>query len=213
MMHSVMLLLLFTLSLSARENPFFPAKGGTDLPLTTNQQVQIQTLERASLTLPSTARILQSVTIKYKNLDGSISEKTEEIGEGIDWHLPLFVSQNIDIKSSEKSNKKKSTPKEKERKILNLSFISLVARGKNLDLHTKDRMIRTFLLVKPQRIVCDFARDIDIRSRSVDVKKESIVTQVRVGNHDGYYRVVIELDGYYKYEKKRTAMGYNFKFL
>ncbi len=36
---------------------------------------------------------------------------------------------------------------------------------------------------------------------------KSIFTKVRVGNHNGYYRVVVELDGYYRYKLKKQSDG------
>ena len=37
--------------------------------------------------------------------------------------------------------------------------------------------------------------------------KNSVFTKIRVGNHDGYYRVVVELDGYYRYKLAKQADG------
>ena len=85
---------LFLISLHARENPFFPSDGELDLSLTTNQTADYQPLKQATITLPSTARVLQKVTISYKNLDGTIEEKSIELQNSIDWHLPLFISQS-----------------------------------------------------------------------------------------------------------------------
>jgi hypothetical protein len=45
------------------------------------------------------------------------------------------------------------------------------------------------------------------------VKKipNSIFKEVRIGNHDGYYRVVVELDGLYRYDFKKVVDGYIIK--
>ena len=64
------------------------------MTITSNFTTTLDPLKRATLTLPSTARTIESVTIKYKNLDGSISEVSEELGNSVDWHLPIFISQN-----------------------------------------------------------------------------------------------------------------------
>ncbi|MDQ7066660.1 MAG: AMIN domain-containing protein [Sulfurimonas sp.] len=71
-------------------------------------------------------------------------------------------------------------------------------------------MLRNFLLTKPHRIVCDFERDIDIRSYEKEISSKSIIKKVKVGNHKGYYRVVIELDGLYRYTKTTLNGGYLF---
>ena len=202
--------MIIVVSLQARENPFFPVKGETDIPITSNQAIEIEPLKRATITLPSTARTIESITIKYKNLDGSIAEKNELLGQSIDWHLPLFVSQNYGDTSPQSTQIKKKTRKKKAKyvKIASLKFISLYEDDKKMKIFTKDKMIRNFLLVKPHRIVCDFKRDIDIRSYEKNNIKNSLFTKVRVGNHKGYYRVVIELDGYYRYSIKTLKNSY-----
>ena len=202
---------LFILSLYARENPFFPSAGEVDIPISSNQVEKLPSLSRTSISLPSTARTLESVTLKYKSLDGAIHEKTLEIGNKIDWHIPIFISQNYNINSAKKKSQKKSQSKYKH--IFQKKFISIYEKKNFLKLVTKDKLIRDFLLTRPHRIVCDFKGDLDLRSIVKKIKANSIVTKVRVGNHDGYYRVVIELDGYYRYSKRVTKEGYLFKFL
>ena len=201
-------LLLMLVSLNARENPFFPSSGEADITYTSNQEIKTEPLKRAAITLPSSARIIESVTIKYKNLDGSLEKKSVVLGNSVDWHLPLFISQNYGGTNSEPKKLKKV----KYKKIAGVKFISLYESKNRLKIVTKDRMIRNFLLTKPHRIVCDFKRDINIRSYEKSIKN-SIVTRVKLGNHKGYYRVVIELDGYYRYKVKENAKGYLFNFL
>jgi len=205
--------LLMFISLYARENPFFPSKNDTDTPTTTNQISVIEPLKRATLTLPSTARIINSVTITYKNLDGSIKSKTESLGNSVDWHLPIFISQNIN--NTEKSFKKIRRPQKSQKfeRLLSLSFIGIYESQDILKIVTKDKMLRNFLLTKPHRIVCDFKRDIDIRSYEKYFKKRNRVKSVRVGNHKGYYRVVIELDGHYKYSIQEMQKAYFIRLL
>ena len=204
-----LLLFLSLLSVEARENPFFPPEGEVDMPLSVNQTENLPPLKQVTLSLPSTARVIKGVTVTYQNLDGSMSKKTIDLANAIDWHLPLFISQNYG--TSQESVK----PRKKEfHKIFSLSYISLYEAKKELKILTSDAMIRNFLLTKPHRIVCDFARDIDIRAYEKKVKDaKSVITKVRIGNHDGYYRLVIELDGYYLYKMQKIEGGYLFKFL
>jgi len=197
--------------LMARENPFFPSSGEVDMSVTSNQVSKIEPLKRATIKLPSTARIIESVIIKYKNLDGSVSEIQEDLGNGVDWHLPIFISQSYGGVGSEPQKTKKA---DKYKKIAGLKFIQLYENKRSLKIKTKDKMIRNFLLTKPHRIVCDFKRDINIRSYEKDITiKNSIVQKVKLGNHKGYYRVVIELDGYYRYRLQATKNSYLFEFL
>jgi len=208
---------IFFLSLNARENPFFNPKGET-VPVTSNQGTSLSPLKQASLSLPSTARVIESVTIKYKNLDGSQDSKSMSLNNSIDWHLPLFVSQsyqsaNDTLSKTKKRRQAKSKviSKTTDTKLLHLKFISFDANAKTLKVSTKDAMLRNFLLVKPHRIVFDLKRDIDIRSYSKKSPRGSIFTKIRIGNHKGYYRVVVELDGYYSYKLHHTNGKYIFE--
>ena len=200
-------------SLDARENPFFPSDGEVDMPMTSNQVKTLLPLKRIAVTLPSSARTIESMTITYKDLDGSIHNKKEILNNTIDWHIPLFLSQNIDDSISIKKQDPIKIKTKKFENITSLKFISLYSRDNEIKITTKDELLRNFLLVKPHRIVCDFKREIDIRSYENYVKTKSVVKRVRVGNHNGYYRVVIELDGYYRYKSKKIADGYIFSLL
>ncbi|WP_304545004.1 AMIN domain-containing protein [Sulfurimonas microaerophilic] len=205
-------ILLFSLlfsTLFSRENPFFPIESD-DIPLTTNQLEKDTPLKRASVKLPSTARTIESVTISYKNLDGSIHEKTIELQNSIDWHLPVFITQNYQDETVSKVQKVEE-PKNKKtfKEIAALPFIKFTIYKNEIILQTKDKMLRKFLLVNPHRIVCDFQRETSIRSYVKKVKNED-VTQIKVGTHKGYYRVVIELDGSYRYKITPEKNGYRF---
>ena len=218
MIKFIFLFSFLSVLLIARENPFFPSSGETDMPITSNQVNRLEPLKRATLTLPSTARTLESVTVEYTNLDGSIGTKKIQLHNAIDWHLPLFISQNYGAspevpKLVSKKGIKKSVHKPVYKQIVVLPFIKFYADAKELKVLTKDKLLRNFLLVKPHRIVCDFARQTDIRSYVKHLPKPYLFKEIRVGTHKGYYRVVIELDGYYQYKVEKTAVGYLFTLL
>ena len=211
--------LLLLTSLGARENPFFPSTGEKDIPLTSNIDSELTPLKRATLTLPSTARVIEGVTVKYKSLDGSRHSETIELSNSIDWHLPIFISQSYTneiqkVTASKKRVAKAKIASKKEssyKKIAGIKLISFYAKDKKLKIITQDTIIRNFLLVKPHRIVCDFKRDTNIKSYVKKMPKGSIFTKIRVGNHDGYYRVVIELDGHYRHTTRDIKDGYIFE--
>ncbi len=194
---------LYPFFLQARENPFFPINSGQDIPLTSNQVKSLPRLKRATMTLPSTARAIESVTVAYKNIDGSITHKKVVIQNAIDWHLPIFISQSYN-----ESNKQITAKKSHYKKIISLKFISFYAEKNRLKINTKDKLLRNFLLVKPHRIVCDFKRDTDIGSYAKNAYKNALFTKIRIGTHKGYYRVVIKLDGYYTYKLNQIQNGY-----
>jgi hypothetical protein len=207
----IKILFIFALllaSLNARENPFFPTVGEKDIPFTSNENRDKEPLKRATMTLPAQARILQKVTIEFKNLDGSLESKSIELDNSVDWHLPIFISQSYSTIPTETSA---SIPDQKQKtkykSIASTKDLKFYSSGKKLKLITNDNIKRDFLLVDPHRIVVDFKKDTDIKSYIKKIPK-NIFKGVRIGNHKGYYRAVIELDGYYRYKINKISEGY-----
>ena len=206
MIKAFLTILLLLSVIEARENPFFPSDGEKDITISSNEDKSLLPLKRSTITLPTYARVIESVTINYKNLDGSQDSKTLELGNSIDWHLPVFISQSYGP-MAQKPIAKKSQKKFK--KVGSIPYASFYTSGKTLKITTNDKIIRDFLLVKPHRIVLDLDKDTSLKSYVVSNPK-NIFSKIRVGNHDKYYRVVIELDGYYRYSMKKTSTGYIF---
>ena len=206
-MIKVLFVILFLLiTLNARENPFFPSKGERDIPITSNEDRNLPALKRATVTLPAHARVLKKVTIEYKSLDGSISTQSIDLENSVDWHLPIFISQSY---TQSEMIEKKVTKNKKFKKVASVKHASFYLSGKSLKIVTNDKIIRNFLLVQPHRIVVDFEKDTSMKSY-VKKNKNSVFTKIKVGNHSGYYRAVIELDGYYTYKMKKVSDGYIF---
>lgn len=211
MIKLVLITFFLFINTQARENPFFPSLGEEDLPYTSNENKKTSYLGKASLSLPSTARRIKKVTIEYENLDASIEKKSIDLDNTIDWHLPIFISQSYkSAKKNETNNRKfevlKKTPQSYDTK-LELKNVKFFIAQSSLKIVNNDKLIRNFLLPQPHRIVMDFKKDSRMRG-SVKKIKNSVFTKVKIGNHDGYYRVVLELDGYYRYKLKKQAEGY-----
>jgi hypothetical protein len=203
----LLLLGLLVIFLHARENPFFPSQGEEDLPFTSNDIQNFEPLKRAALSLPPHARVLQKVTVEYKNLDGSIESKTINVNNAVDWHLPIFISQSyVDTVSV--------LPKEQQEDshsfVGEIAFAKFYEKKKSFKILTSDKLIRNFLLADPHRIVIDFQKDATLKS-FIKKNPKSIFKTIRVGNHKGYYRVVLELDGAYRYQMNIENDGYSFK--
>ena len=197
--------LVLFLSLQARENPFFPSVGEQDLIKTSNKNTSVQALKRATIKLPSQARILKKVSVTYKSLDGSIETQSIDLNKAIDWHLPIFISQNIGNATIDKEEKTK-----KYNLLFKSKYIKMYEFSKELKIVTKDKIIRNFLLTSPHRIVIDFKRSVNLKS-VVKKNNRSIFKKVNLGTHKDYYRVVVELDGKYRYGVKKISNGYLFK--
>jgi len=205
----VIVILFLSLLSQARENPFFNVDEA-NMPITSNLNTQKEPLKRVSLSFPSTARIIESVTIKYKNLDGTQKTKKLLLDNSIDWHIPLFISQTYTPLKKGKKLRKEIAKKQTYRKIYTLPFISFYQKGKSLKVVANASMIRNFLLVHPHRIVFDLKQNLEMRSFSKKLLQNKIFTKIRIGNHKGYYRVVVELDGYYSYSLHKDNNNYFF---
>lgn len=194
--------------LVARENPFFPSEE-VDLPsITSNAVKSYPPLKRIAITLPEYARVIESISINYKGLDGAIETKTVKLSRSIDWHLPIFLSQSYGDANSPQSV---FSPVYKKHSVA-FSMIRFLIDGKKIEIKTDDTAIRDFMLVDPNRLVIDFKRDANFLTFK-KVLRDSIVTKIHIGNHDGFYRVVIYLDGKYLYRLHKTAGGYRIEII
>jgi hypothetical protein len=197
------LIALYSLVL-ARQNPFKPVIDDTVLPTTTNQVKKVSEFKEVRINLPNDARVLKSVTIFYQSIDGSIKKVNSNINKSIDWHTPLTVIQNR-LKSTSKIEKKK---REDSKTIYKpLPFISFKLEKNRIKIVTDDKKIRSFHLTDPFKIVIDLARDANFLTKKVHLNKPPFV-KLDIGNHNGYYRVVITLDSSYKYKIYSIESGY-----
>jgi hypothetical protein len=199
-MRLLFLLFIMLIPLFGRDNPFFPSDPTKRQVTTTNRIESLKPFTPQTLSLPNSARAVKKISITYLNLDGSISIEELELNNAIDWHEPFVVSQ----KSPKKKDIKKTQTK---KKAIDVQFIQFVPADKSMKIETKDKMLRNFMLTSPHRIVLDFSRDTSFKPKSFDVS-EIPFKQIRMGNHDKYYRVVIELDGAYNYKLQASKDSY-----
>lgn len=200
-------MLVLSLSLQARENPFFPSIGEQDLTQTSNKDNSIAPLKRVAIELPSHARVLQKVSVTFKSLDGSIEVKSINLKKAVDWHLPIFISQSMGEISTIKTPKKNKTIKYTP--LFKSKYVSFYHNNKELKVVTKDKIIRNFLVTAPHKIVMDFKRVTNLKSM-IKHLNGLIFKKIHIGTHKDYYRAVIELDGKYRYKMVKKPYGYSF---
>jgi len=203
--------ILIVTTLNARDNPFQSLVGANEVEqvgVSTNVADIVEPYEGSSVNLPSSARVLRSVDFIYQNLDGSIAKKSVLVEKGIDWHEALIITHNKKKKSSEIVERKI----EKLKLLASFGFIRFEKQGKDLRVISNDEMQRHFLLINPHRIVIDFKRDASFATKHFEIKKSTPFKNIHIGNHDGYYRVVIELDGQYRYKLKHDVDALRFSF-
>ena len=224
-------LLLCMACVCARENPFEMA----DASITEGKATQIEekrtNFESATLKLPSSARILKSVSITFQNLDGSISEEVQGIDKDVDWHNTLMLQslKNVLNKpqdetpialpiSTPTSTKKSdlSTPKKdvininvhhKSNEFVFSDFMRLDINDKQLKILTPDTKVRDFLISDPYKIVVDFQRVSSFATKTLSLQKTPYMS-ASLGNHDNFYRIAITLDGQYRYDIQKVEDGY-----
>ena len=233
-MHYRLGLVLVCLStlLLARENPFSSSLSPANIGKATLIKEEKIEFDTAKITLPSSARILKSASVTFQNLDGSISEEIIAINKEINWHYPLNLSsqkpQMIESPSEVMSEKtplevsKSDTRKEehktekKEEAIAIKSFSNVVLNDnieleiaeKNIKIYTKYKKIRDFIVSNPYKIVVDFEKKEGSFTTKTAAFSKAPFISAALGNHDGFYRIAIVLDGQYRYEIKSIEKGY-----
>ncbi|NCD11791.1 MAG: AMIN domain-containing protein [Epsilonproteobacteria bacterium] len=223
------LFLSLIISIEARENPFETTNAPEVVGKTTQIEEKRIDFKSTSITLPSSARILKSVTLTFQNLDGSIEEEHQNIDQNIDWHHPLLLSpQSIEkstppptptppfAKQSVETKEIKSVPSlpsvktKSEERVKLAEGISLFAEGNEIKIFTKDLKMRDFLIADPYKIVLDFKRTRSFATKTVDLKKNPFVLAT-LGEHKDFYRIAILLDGHYRYDLQTFEGGYSIK--
>ncbi|WP_456323820.1 AMIN domain-containing protein [Hydrogenimonas sp.] len=218
---SLLCITLFGLALAyARENPFKPLIDNTVLPVTSNNIRKTPPFKGVQIALPADARVLTSVVIFYQSIDGSIKKKMVAVDKAIDWHKPIIVTQEgIGTKAHiEKRGKTKSGAKEKKsvekrkkadkkRRFAPFSFLSIEVEKKRVHIVTKDEKIRSFHLTHPFKVAIDFRRKAGFLTRHIPLDIPPFKA-IDIGNHDGYYRVVVTFDAPYRYKIKKSGDGY-----
>jgi len=195
------LLLVTIISLFGRDNPFFPSDPNDKKTPSTNRVETLKPFTSQTISLPNSARAVKAIIVRYQNLDGSISNEQLDLNNAIDWHEPLIITQ----KQSKQLPELKSKV---EQKRVGTKFISFIPKEKTMKIVTKDKILRHFMLASPHRIVIDFSRDTSFKPKEFKIDQEPY-KKIRMGNHDKYYRAVIELDGQYRYKFQTSEKDHN----
>ncbi len=196
----------------ARDNPFVSVENISNF---TQAPKKDNSFKEKDFTLPDSARVLKKVEVFYQNLNGSVSKQMLNIDKKIDWHKKFIISyknSRILTKPEKKIQavEKKPQPKRVKEVIKTFSFKDFIAfkvGKKSMKIITKDSKIRDFIVSEPYKIVIDFKRDTNFLTKTFKINLPPFVSIV-LGNHDKYYRVVVELDGQYIYSLKKEEGDY-----
>jgi len=196
----IIVLTIFSLALIARDNPFKPVVSNATMGKATNIAQQYKPLKIEKFKLPTPSRVIKKVKFEILNVDGSVSESSFAIDKKIDWHKDIILS-NMPILTDNKI--KKTEPK----LLKPFKFLSVLIDGNKLLLKTDDSMIRELFFAKPYKIAVDFKRNVSFYTKIIKLKTPPFV-KIIIGNHGKFYRVVIRLDGKYRYKIKKNSNGY-----
>lgn len=180
--------------LLARDNPFEPEINSKNLQGGFSG-IYDDYLKEIHVDLPTSARILKKITLTYQDIDGSIHSKVVGIDKSIDWHYPLKLSQHTLNQDAF----------EKRYQIQDFDFLMA---NNTMILHSPYKILRSFVLVNPYRIVLDTQKGpLDIY-QNMDLNQK-FFSQIKVGTHKDYYRITLILDGKYRYllEEKTGRMN------
>ncbi|WP_187892523.1 AMIN domain-containing protein [Helicobacter pylori] len=178
--------------LLARDNPFEPEINSKNLQGGFSGTYD-DYLKEIQVGLPTSARILKKITLTYQDIDGSIHSKVVGIDKNIDWHYPLKLSQHTLNQDAF----------EKRYQIQDFDFLMA---NNTMILRSPYKILRSFVLVNPYRIVLDTQKGpLDIY-QNMDLNQK-FFSHIKIGTHKDYYRITLILDGKYRYllEEKNGA--------
>jgi hypothetical protein len=90
---------------------------------------------------------------------------------------------------------------------INYQQIRFVLKGKTVRIETKDALKKDFAIANPMRIILDFKSQAEYPSRKKSLTVPPF-SQLRIGSHKGYYRVVLELEHAANYSVTPFKYGY-----
>lgn len=186
--------------LIGRENPFEETKIPKSMFSTKEN-----TLKEKYFTLPSDAREIREIIIKYKTFNGSREAKIIDVNRKIDWRVPIVLSQK-------EKDKKKESKKKDFVEFVPFKFIKYRVSDDAVFIMTSANNTRNFMLPSPYKIILDFNYDSYFKTHKKKISKSFKVKSIATGSHDGFFRVALELVGKYDYKVEKVRNGYKITF-
>ncbi|MBE0492297.1 MAG: AMIN domain-containing protein [Sulfurospirillum sp.] len=202
-------LLLFTYA-QARENPFVALQSAKNMSEATKKLKPKEFFDTQIIKFPSSARVLKGLSLEYQNLDGSLETQRIEIDKEIDWHDTFVLQKKFTVQETQVTPQPQSKLQQAKKSIDFFQTLHVEISEKNIYLQTRDKKLRDFLIASPYKIVLDFAKELSFLTTEYPLDITPFTSLV-IGKHDGYYRVVFELDGQYIYTIQKIQDGYLIK--
>ena len=148
----------------------------------------------ATITLPSSARLVKKVDITYQNIDGSIETKSVSLSGRVDWRMPLILSHG----SARKKDSNKQNVIKGNGYTINDNSIHIFYNGS---------LRRHFPMVNPDRIVLDFDINMAFYKKNTINLNTKYFSNIKYGLHDNFIRVVLYTNGKYIYSAIKHKDG------
>lgn len=199
MIKSIFLASVLIASAFSRENPFFATSENPATSVTSEKKLNKPPLQSMTYNFPDQARVLQEVTFKFVNLDGSIETRHFEVDQSIDWRSPIVLSQSNSKKIETSIPAKESNTQEK-------SFVQIIPSGNQVSLLINAPMIRHFTLSDPNSIVVDFKHNEVFQGFEKPINSAPFI-KAKITNHGKFARIILVLDGHHECKVSKTTQG------
>lgn len=120
------------------------------------------------------------------------------------------TEKNLSHQQSTSSAEKQEARSDETEQILNYQHIRFIVNKGTIRIETKDELLKHFAIQRPTRIVMDFKSNADFRTQHAALNA-SPFRVLRIGLHEGFYRVVIELDSPRHYDLSAHRYGHILK--
>jgi hypothetical protein len=188
----VLILVILTLSLSARENPFSQQQMAEEPKLT---------LPKLTIQKPVKVEVIKKIEVKKLPIK---IPKTE-----VKKTIPIVVKKPI-IKPKKVKKKKVHKVVTKSKLIYNGAFTKISVYKNTIKIVTKDEKLQHFKLTHPNRLAVDFER-FDVVPPFSKKIYTSHIKHLKVGHHDYFYRTTFQLAKNYRYKIMKKSYGYLIK--
>ena len=208
----IMVLLLMGVWAFAKVNPFSAEENASI--------IMPQPFQRSDVKFNSSARILKGVSFHYVNLDGTEDTLNLDINKSIDWHDTYTLTRSKSPEASKILDVSVTIPKNNASDANSSRDFELPAQMGKIDtlltytsyknkikINTDSDLIADFSIGNPSKIVLDFKSDKIAPSKIIRLK-DSLFKRIDFGSHNGYYRLVLYLDGKYNYKIERENNAY-----
>ncbi len=216
MRSKIAILTLFACCILANDNPFAP-------PQNIDETAVLDDFEKKDVVFNSDARLLKSISLTYITLDGSEKTLNLDINQSIDWHRTYALIKtkspqttallDVSVTTPDKFNLSGDMNSSVNVEIPNdngklAEFISFASYKNKMKLITQDEIIGNFVVGNPSKIILDFKRQVNFKTKNQRLKLGTPFKRLDLGSHKGYYRLVIYLDGKYNYKIQKDESGY-----